>query len=120
MTATNNGPAATDQGSRAAASTGGPASPAAFVRELERIFATEGAAAASRYFGQSGAAMMPRLSGKLETRVEEIMHVVDTIAGWMPPPGARSVMIVSDDADVGDDEDEAHPLTPAPTASAST
>ena len=100
------------------ASVEAPATPAAFVRQLERFFATEGAAAASRYFDQCGATMAPRLTGKLDTRVEEIMHIVDTISGWTPPPDARGVVIVSDEFDVNDEaEDTARPLASATSTS---
>ena len=71
-----------------------PRLPAEFVQQLKRIFAREGAHAASAYFERYGSAMIPRLTSAQATRVEEIMHIVDTITGWQPPPDARALMVV--------------------------
>ena len=40
------------------------------------------ARAAAAFFDRYGNAMTPRLSGEQHTRVESIMHIVDTITGW--------------------------------------
>lgn len=105
MTATRT----TRKASNHAGSADSPTTPVTFVRQLERIFASDGGVAASQYFDQYAEAMVPRLSGEQQTRLEELMHIIDTVSGWTPPPDAQIVTIVSDEEN---EADAAHSLAP--------